>query len=179
METKKSIIEEYLGWILKKYHELHQYKQNQEAYRIVEISKDKAGSHTLRVQLSGKSTFFTCTPQEVVTNDELLEGFSKTDIRTITYLATQQLKKPKYKIMIQEFYENLNKMIFKLSRHGVGEPIEKTADQISLDSDLINKLSPEDAHLVGYTTAAEQITKEKNDMERLKQIRLLKSKHRE
>jgi hypothetical protein len=178
MATKKSLIEEYFGWILKRYHELQQYKQSQEVYRIVDILMDKRGHYTLQIQLSGKSTFFACTPQEVVTNDELLEGFSKKDIRTITYLATKQLNQPKYKIIIQEFCERLNKMIFKLSKSDATEQIEKTADQISLDNGLINRLNPEDAHLVGYTTASEQISKDKMEMEQLKQKRIFEDKRK-
>jgi hypothetical protein len=177
MGTKKSLVDEYLGWILKRYHELQEYKQNQESYRIVDILKDKAGHYTLQIQLSGKSTFFACTPLEVVTNDKLLEGFSKKDIRTITYLATRTVKQPKYKIIIQEFCEKLNKMIFKLKKDDVTEePIEKTADQISLDSDLLNKLNPADAHLVGYTTASEQASKDKLEMEQLKHNRIIEGK---
>jgi len=167
MNVKPSHLIEYFNWILRKYQEIQQ-PYTPDSFRIVDITHNKNGKCILKVQVIGKASIFECTPQEVASNDQLLEGFSKKDIRTITYFATQEIKKPKYKILIQEFRESLNKMIFKLSAPSSAEPIEKTAEQISLDKDLISKLNAEDAHLVGYTTAAEQASREKEEMERLK-----------
>jgi len=168
MNSNSSLTQQYFSWILNKYNEFQQYKQNQEAYRIVDIIKDKFGNYSLNVQVTGKSTFFTCTPDEIVTNDHLLEGFSKKDIRSIVYYAAHESKKPGYSILIQEFCFNLNKMIFRLVKRGTMVQIKKTANQISLDNNIIKNLKPEDAHLIGFTTASEQFTKDKEEMEKLK-----------
>ncbi len=170
MSKKLSLLTEYFNWILRKYLDLqNQTPSRQDAFRIVDIKHKKSGEWIIQVQVIGKASYFTCTPHEIVTNDQLLEGFSKKDIRTITYYASQECKKQNYKILIQEFCEKLNKVVFKIGMRGQAEPIEKTAEQISLDKDLINKLDSEDAHLVGYTTASEMLSKEKMEMERLKQ----------
>jgi hypothetical protein len=168
MSTKPNSLIEYFGWLLKKYHELQQQIQKQDAFRIVEIKHNKTNECIIKVQIIGKATIFDCTPQEIAANDQLIEGFSKKDIRTITYFATQEIKKPKYKILLQEFREGLGKIIFKLGMRGSAEPVEKTAEQITLDKEFLNKLTQEDAHLVGYTTATEQMLREKEEREKLK-----------
>jgi len=169
MTSKPFILIDYFNKIIKKYHELHIQTQKQDLFRIVNIKTTKKGEYSLQVQLINKATFFECTPQEIVTNDQLLEGFSKKDIRTITYYAAQDTNKPKYKILIHEFREGLNKVVFKLGKDNSEESIEKTAEQISLDQNLINQLNCTDAHLIGYTTASEFMLKEKAEMERLKE----------
>jgi hypothetical protein len=169
MKSKLSVTGQYFSWIYNKIHEINAHKQQQEAYRLVDIMQDKSANYVLRIQVTGKSSFFTCSPREVMVNDHLMEGFSKKDIRTIAHYAAQTEKKPKYRIVIQEFCEKLNRMIFRLIGQGLSDQIEKTAQEISLDNQLIQQLNPEDAHLVGYTTASEHFIKEKEEMEQLKQ----------
>lgn len=168
MNAKLSSLFEYLNWILQKYQEIQQQIHTTDTLRILDITRNKTGKNLLKIQIIGKASVFECTPEEIVSNDKLLEAFSKKDIRTITYFATQEIKKPKYKILLQEFREGINRMIFKIAAPNLAEPIEKTAEQISLDKNLINKLSAEDAHFVGFTTAAEQAIRDKEEMERLK-----------
>lgn len=168
MSSKPSMVAEYFNWVFKKYHEIQQNAQQADAFRIVEIKHNKFNECIVTVQMIGKATVFECTPHEIVANDKVLEGFSKKDIRTLTYFATNEIKKPKYKIMVQEFCDVLNKIKFKLGMRGSVNPIEKTAEQISMDKELLGKLNAEDAHLVGYTTATEQMMREREEMEKLK-----------
>lgn len=170
MNSKTSLFAEYFNWIFKKYQSLQQHTlAATETFRIADIKQNKNGEYTLQVQIIGKATFFECTPHEIVTNDHLLEGFSKKDIRAITFYATQKIKKPKYKILVQEFCENINKIVFKLGKQDSNEQINKTADEISLDKEMISKLNSEDAHLIGFTTAAETALREKAEMEKLRE----------
>ncbi|HSW94169.1 MAG TPA: hypothetical protein VLJ15_07450, partial [Gammaproteobacteria bacterium] len=97
MSLKKFLtIFEYTAWFIRQYSE-QQAQQN--IYRIVEIKQSTSGQYKLIVQIIGKSTIIECTPEEIVTNDHMLEGFSKKDIRAITYFACEEIKKPKYKII--------------------------------------------------------------------------------
>ncbi|HSW68874.1 MAG TPA: hypothetical protein VLI69_01780, partial [Gammaproteobacteria bacterium] len=104
----------------------------------------------------GKSTIIECTPEEIVTNDHMLEGFSKKDIRAITYFACEEIKKPKYKIIAQEFSGDLNTLLFKLKKCDGDEVILMTAGQIVLDRELINNLSVEDVRSISYAAGHEQ-----------------------
>ena len=95
MFKKMSSLINYILWL---------YKQNQESqknensiFRIVNINKDETGDNVVTVQVINKSTIFKCGIEEIVSNDLLLECFSKKDIRTLTYIATEEVLKPKNK----------------------------------------------------------------------------------
>ncbi len=161
MSIKPSSFMDYFFQIQKKYEELRNLYNNQEYFRIINIKHNSQNECTIVIQIVGKATFFETTPQEIVANDKLIEGFSKKDIRTITYFATQEIKKPTFKILVQEFNDNLNKMTFKIGKRGSSQAIEKTASEITLDKPLLNQLTPEDALKVGYAIASEQHLKER------------------
>ncbi len=94
---------------------LKQYKKTQQAtnaYRIVEIKEKSNGSCELVIQIIGKNVTFKSKPEKIAADDNMLENFSRQDVRTITYFATQEIKKTKYKILIHEFCSAFNKMIF-------------------------------------------------------------------
>jgi len=150
---------EYTNWLLKKYNELKQAQENN-IYRVVEIKKRPSGQHTMVVQIIGKSSVIECSPQEIVMNDRLLEGFSKKDVRAITYLACEQVKKPKYKIVMQEFYES-GGIVFKLQEKKSEDFVVKTANQIVMDKEILNNLSIEDVNSISYIAGYES---SQNDM---------------
>jgi len=154
MRFKISSIVEYTALLLKKYNELQQTQENN-IYRIVEIKQSLSGRYRIIIQVIGKSSIIECSPEEIVAVDWLLEGFSKKDIRTITYFACEQIKKPNYKIMMQEFCEKLNRMIFKLKEAESDALVIKTANQIVMDKELINKLSKEDINSISYIAGYE------------------------
>lgn len=153
MSFKLLSVFENVALLLKKYNEQTQNQHNN-IYRILEVKRCPSTGHSkLIVQVVGKSSIFEATPQEIVAVDNLLEGFSKKDVRAITYLACEQLKKPKYKIVIQEFCETYNKMKFKLKRNN--EEVVKTASQIIKDKKLINDLNKEDVSSISYIAGYE------------------------
>jgi hypothetical protein len=117
MSFKISSVFEYTSWVIKKYSELQQ-AQEKNIYRVIEVKQSATGQHTLIVQVIGKSAVIECSPEEIVINDRLLEGFSQKDVRAITYLACEKIKKPKYKIVMQEFCGSQNGVLFKLKNNG-------------------------------------------------------------
>lgn len=157
--NKISSMFEYTAWFLKKYNDQRQIQQN--IYRVVEVRQSSSGQYKLAIQVIGKSTVVECTPREIVANDRMLEGFSKKDIRAITYFACEQSQKPMYKIIMQEFCDTLNKIFFKLKKRDSNEIISKTAGQISLEKNLINNLSQEDMCSISYAAGYEQSSLEK------------------
>jgi hypothetical protein len=168
MQQKKvSTFFQYAGWLLKIYSESQ--KPQSDIYRIAEIKQTKTDEKKFVIQVIGKSVFIECTPQEIVVDDRMLEGFSKKDIRTIIYLACEQIRKPKYKIVVQEFCEKFNRILFKLKVKNDEDSIEKTANQILLDKSLINGLSQEDIKNVSYIAGYEHSQSEKETMQAVRQ----------
>ncbi len=168
MPIRSFLLTEYFTFLLKRYDVFRKKQEDQEIFRIISIRDNLWDECLFKIQVVGKATVFDCAPQEIAGNDNFLESFSKKDIRTIVYFATQEIKKPRYRLLTQDVQENLKKIVFKLSQYGSPQFIEKTAEQISLDKALLRQLSQEDAHVVGYTVATEQIIREKSEMEALK-----------
>lgn len=156
-----SKLNNYLKLMVKAYAEIRSKQTQHAIYRLIDHKKNNTGEYEITVQLIGKSLVFKSTPKEIMANDDLLESFSKKDIRLLTYLACQDIQEPKYEILGQKFIRNMNKFFFRLKHAKTGEEMEKSATEISADSSLIKSLTPEDAHTIGYVTANEQIKEEK------------------
>ncbi len=146
-------------------------QQKRDIFRIVDMEQGRGGKYKLVVQIVGKNITYKITPEEILADDKMLEGFSRQDVRNLTYLACQikaEPNAPKSRILVQEFCDNYNRMMFSISRPDDEAVVMKSASEISLDKDLLAELSQEDAHMVGYTTATEQMLEEQKLKERLK-----------
>lgn len=127
-------------------------------YRITNIKKIETGT-ILNVHLCRTNTSFRISPQAILDDEILFDGFSKSDIRTITYLAYKN-DKPKAKIVTQEFCSESNCVIFGIQHPDTHKLLKKSAKEISIDKKLISELLPEEALMVGYTLADEAFSKE-------------------
>lgn len=165
MFRKVSSFLEYVAWLNQKNKEL---LQQQNLFRIIKISKNKKNLPIIHIQVINKTSTFICSPNEIVCHDYLLEGFCKQDIRTITYLATEALHQPKYKIISKKFGEDLKKTLLQIKNYSMDKIEELTAGQISRNKELINAFSQEDAHSIGYIDAIEQMILEKEFFDKQK-----------
>ncbi|OGT58634.1 MAG: hypothetical protein A3F43_01500 [Gammaproteobacteria bacterium RIFCSPHIGHO2_12_FULL_42_10] len=72
-----------------------------------------------------------------------------------------QLTKPQYKIVMREFCNQLRRIRLKIQKQDSEHIIINTADQLSLNKTLINSLSQEDAHCIGYIAGYEHALQKK------------------
>lgn len=147
--------------MIKTYIELRAQQSEKITHRILGDSKNQNGEYILTIQVIGKAVTFKASPKEILADDQLLESFSKKDIRLLTYLACENIKEPVHEILEQKFVRAMNKFFFKIKHGKTGEEIEKSAEEISTDLNLIKSLTPEDAHKVGFVTANEMIKEER------------------
>jgi len=126
--------------------------QSKDIYRVVDV-KHTSGGYKVVIQIIGKSVVLEMTPHEIVVSDHLIEGFSKKDIRTISYYASDQIKEPRYQISSQELQNN--NILFKLKEKGSNDLIVKTAQQITLDSEIISGMSISDVQTISYAAGYE------------------------
>lgn len=145
-------------------------------YRLADIEEDKEGYHIAVIQIVGKGITYKIKPEELLADDKYIEKFSQKDIRALTYLGYLNVNKPKYKVLAKKHSIKLNKMIFALQKKGEKKPLVKTADQISIDEEILASLDQKDAHMVGYITATEHTLLEEKQKQQLKNERLLKNK---
>lgn len=126
---------------------------NHAAYRLISFDTGTDNKSQLTIHITGTSSTLKLTAEEILKDDNIIKKFNHSDIRTITYLACQ-LPTKRQKLIAQRFCVNAGKMIFTINCEN-GNHIEVTAHDISKDKHLLQQLSPEEAHTIGFTTATE------------------------
>ncbi len=170
MSKKTLSLIEYINWIFKKYQEVQTELQAREAYRIVSITENAYAPCQIKIHIVGTGKEIDYTPQEIVEDDRLLECFSKKDVRTITFHACDDLKKNKFKISESRFSEKIKKILFRLKKYNSDEIIEQSAGELSHNQSIITRMSPQDAHRIGYTYGTENIIMENEEKQKLKEM---------
>ncbi|OGT54285.1 MAG: hypothetical protein A3F17_06990 [Gammaproteobacteria bacterium RIFCSPHIGHO2_12_FULL_41_15] len=153
---KRYLFQDVIQWIVRQYQEIQQANIPHNHFHIVN-PLIKNNESQLTIQIVGKNITFKATAAEIFEHDQLLEGFSKQEVKLITYMACKTKEQPKYNIVLQEFSAKLNRLIFKLQKCDSTDVLFKTAEDISKDPSLINGLSQRDAHKIGYAAAMEQL----------------------
>lgn len=148
---KKFVLEIWREW---------QKKTYTPSYRLLEIKQDEEENYIVHIQLSLKNITFYAKPEEILSDDSLVDQFSPKDIRTLTYLGYLGINAPKYTILAKRLMGN-EKITFALKKRGEKEPLIKTADQILKEQEIISSMSPNDAKVIGYTVATEIFQDEK------------------
>ena len=139
------------------------------SYRILEIFQDEEDTYNAEIQIINKNITFKAKPEEISSQDTLVNQFSPRDIRTLTYLGYLGINNPKYTILAKKLSEGNDKLFFVLKKKGNKKIIIKSAAQIIKESEIINNLTAQDAKLIGYTVGSENVIQEKKLKEKLTQ----------
>lgn len=131
------------------------------SYRVLELLQDEEDNYMVHVQIINKSLTFYSTPEEILVDDKLVNMFSPTDVRTLTYLGYLGINAPKYKILAQRMI-NDKKTVFIIKKLGDENIIIKTANEILTEHGIISNMLPKDASTIGYTVAVENNLKNEN-----------------
>lgn len=129
-------------------------------YRIASIEKDKHEDYEITVQLIGKSSVFKMKPEEILADDNITDQFSPRDVRALTYLGYLDINSPKYRILAKRLSEKDNKILFALHKRGEKNLCIKTASEISQNKDILKQMDQQDAHMVGFITANDEMLRE-------------------
>lgn len=127
-------------------------------YRVLKILQDANDKYTVHIQVVNKNITFYMKPEEILADDKLVNMFSPTDVRTLTYLGYLGINAPKYKILARRML-NDPKTVFILKNSEDKEVIIKTADELLKEQQIISSTTPEDASTIGYTLAIEHMQK--------------------
>lgn len=160
MRQKILTLVNYIVWLYKK--NITSQKSNENIFRVIKTRKNKNGENIIDVQVINKSSIFNSSAKEIASQDMLLECFSKNDIRLITYLATEDLLKPKTKIIGFECNTYPERTLLHIKKTGSDQLTKLTVDKLSANPELLKDLDQEDAHRAGYLTAIEQMILEKS-----------------
>jgi len=136
-------------------------------YRIVKIEKHEDGIYYVLVQLIGKNSLLKSEPEKLLADDKLVNSFSPTDIRTLTYLGYLGINSPKYKVLAKQLSEKNDQTLFAIHKKGEKTYQVITAEEISKNQEIINGLTQKEAHMIGFSTAIEQSIIEKREKENI------------
>jgi len=137
------------------------------SHRVANIEKKPNGEYEITIQLIGKSIVQKIAPEKLLANDKMVNCFSPTDIRTLTYLGYLEMNSPKYKILAKRLSEAADQTLFAIQKKGEKKHRVVTANDISKDEEILKHLSQKDAHMVGLTTASEQHSLEEKQKKKL------------
>ena len=124
-------------------------------FKISSILEDKKGLYILVIQIINSNATFNMKPEEILTNDYIVDRFSPRDIRTMTYLGYITKNIPQYQILAQKILENGSNTIV-IKKINSDNIITVSAKDLGNNKELISKMSPEDAFLLGYSKAQAQ-----------------------
>lgn len=124
-------------------------------FKIASILEDKKGLYVIVVQIINSNATFNMKPEEILTNDYMVDRFSPRDIRAMTYLGYITKNLPQYQILAQKILENGSNTII-IKKTNSDNIITVSAKDIANNKEIISKMSPEDAFLLGYSQAQAQ-----------------------
>jgi hypothetical protein len=145
------------------------YNAHDLSYRVVDLSQNETGIYYAEIQRIGKNSSLKMEPEKILADDALVNCFSPTDIRTLSYFSHLGINGPKYKILAKRLSEDNDQMLFVIHKKGDKDYKIITANEISNNEEILLGLSQKDAHMIGITTAIEQPILEKKQIELIQQ----------
>lgn len=136
-------------------------------HRVLEIIKNDDDEYIVKIQIINRNMTFDTKPEKILAHDDIVNEFSPTDIRTLTYLGYLAIDSPKYKILAQRLSESNDKLLFAIKKKGEKKVTLKTAEEIIQEKDIVTNLNASDTRLVGYTYGAETTAAEKKQKQEL------------
>lgn len=87
-DAKFDGIFQYSGWLSRNYSIFRDEHVN--IYHLINIHQDPAGKARVKIKVLNNDVYFDAYSLDIARNDEMILGFSRRDVRTITYLACEE-----------------------------------------------------------------------------------------
>ena len=142
--------------------------------RVIEINKSENNEYYATIQMVNKSVLFDIKPEELLSNNAMVNQFSPIDIRTLTYLGYLGINGPKYTILAKHLSEENNKIVFSIHKKGQKKVILKSALEIMRENEIISGLSSRESNIIGYTAASENAAEDEEIKKELLKRKILK-----
>lgn len=122
----------------------------------------KTGKLEIIVHIGGKPVFLRYSPQELITQDSLLEKFPPLHVKMITTLACLDAKNSNYEIVAYDYSEDKEFLIIRDA--ATDRLFRTTAAEIAKDKAILKRFSAEDAYRITYSYVEKILQKEKQDL---------------
>lgn len=143
----------------------NEFKNESKNYRckIIKIEiKPETNETTLSILMNGiKKQIISLSPEKIVINDKLLNQFSSSDVRAITFFSltkTESIHKPSHLILRQEMMEG--KTTFIIKNIPLEKEEKKSAHELYSDDNILAKFDYNDLKTIISTAIQEQAMKD-------------------
>lgn len=164
-KNKSGMLTEWFNDLASKYM---RYLKESKNYRCKLVGCEfntKTQQTQLNVMISGiKNQIVQFTPQDLVTNDDMLREFSQTDVRAITFYAFQKNEShtTEASICAQEIF--CGKTVFIFKHQDRDAEFRKSAHELYADIQLLRKFNFDDLLIILSAAVQEQTIE---DMEKV------------
>lgn len=170
LTPRENFLVNLLQWVTKEYRALIEKTHPSKTLKIVEISKLSSipGESEFVVQLAAKNFTLNLTAAKIISDGYNLKDFPDYHAEIIRQAAQGKLipflklsdKFSKYKILSKHFDNELQQYIFTIGTQGQLR-FMRTAEELSVDKEILSDLALTDIYDVGFTQGTETILKEK------------------
>jgi len=135
-------------------------------YRVTDwIKGNSPDRDKIKVHIINTRNELELSPKDIINDEDLIEGFSPLDVKTIVMLALSIRKQPKYEVVVNEFRNSLYNDILTIKDREKSAFIRQSIQELSNNLDMIDGFSPVDAYNIGRV---------KGEIETLESYRKLK-----
>jgi hypothetical protein len=108
---------------------------------------------SLNVKYTAKNCYIPLTPSDIISDKNLMNGFSPSDISIITFLYVDERKHllgVSYKIINEDIAMDMGETIFTVHKIDGGNIFRRTAREIYDDKKIFLNLKKEDIHRISF-----------------------------
>ncbi len=170
MNNKPSTFVNLIQGLSNFYSEIKLANKEAGQYKISEIIAGELGEEPIIIaQIRNKTTSYSLKIMDVVSNERVLNQFSRQDIKIIVYIACEYKNRPKIKIEGLNFCAKIKKIVFSFVNSSSNKSIQnKTASELMNDNKTIAEMSSHDAAKIGYTAGTELYQDHQTQISQLK-----------
>lgn len=175
-------ISDFVSWLSKQYKEIQEFRNKNYPFRLLEERRlPKTGDTIFTVQFVGKSTCIKLTACELANDDDLIHGFSPSDVKHIIKASLTKTKlsviqggqqRPPYRIVAKNFTrgkEKLSYIIEQTSQTNKTSTHTVNLDELARSKEMLPKFSKKDIFEIAYSAGAQSILNEEAQMQSAKE----------
>jgi hypothetical protein len=173
LTRRENFLISILNRVIKEYKTLLEHTRRSKPLKIVEILNLSTipGETQFNIQVTHKSCIVRMSAAEIINSNYNLNDFSDFHAEMIRQAAQGKLiqflklseKEPAYKIISKRFDAKMQQYIFTIESKE-NFRFTSTAEELSMDKNLLSNIDMQDIYDIGYTQGAESILKEQTSL---------------
>lgn len=132
-------------------------------YKLIGWEKKTSGIK-LNILVCGTTRDFYSTPEEILADNDLLDGFIGHEVKTIAFLSKLTNEQcARYRLVSQQLDTKINQIIYILHDSERGEKFSISLPDLQKNSAIKKQMNGEDGEIIGFASAMLLESKTPND----------------